>query len=270
MKKIIALLLLAVMCFSLVACGGGRGSNSDVESAKKEIVGEWKNFPDDHSFTFNEDGTGITPSNGTLTWKYDSELSCYSVYIENGKTLSVSNINTAENGARYVYINGNPYYNMSDYDKAVEVVYSKLYESAMKHYDNNNFTKIEIGKSITTKDGKFTATLVDSYVENGNLYLKATLKNNTDSEYPVDGSDISIFETNTLHVIYDGARGHTQTYGLNFRAEDEKTDTVINAGESINVVALLAREMKTNISFCGISFNDKGTRYWIDLSEYVK
>ena len=55
MKKIIAILLLVVMCFSLVACGN---------KAEKEIVGEWKysnaDGSDVSSFIFYKDGTGTT------------------------------------------------------------------------------------------------------------------------------------------------------------------------------------------------------------------
>ncbi len=92
MKKIIALVLLTVMCFSLVACGN---------KAEKEIVGKWESSNGNISFTFNEDGTGTTESNGQIQWKYDSKLSSYIVCEPNGQMFCITNIQTDENGARY-------------------------------------------------------------------------------------------------------------------------------------------------------------------------
>ena len=67
------------MCLSFVACSGG--NNSDNESAKKEIIGTWEatesgGMLSGISLTFNEDGTG-TYDDHSITWKYDSEVSCY-------------------------------------------------------------------------------------------------------------------------------------------------------------------------------------------------
>lgn len=76
MKKILALLLTAVMCFTLVACGDGEtpDTNNGTENAEKPetnhrllqfIYGEWEyegNYKDNYPFaklTVNEDGTCI-------------------------------------------------------------------------------------------------------------------------------------------------------------------------------------------------------------------
>ena len=92
MKKIIALLLLAIMCLSFVACGN---------KTEKEIVGKWESSNGNYSFTFNEDGTGTTESNGQIRWKYDSELASYIVCEPSGQMFCINNIQTDENGARY-------------------------------------------------------------------------------------------------------------------------------------------------------------------------
>lgn len=98
MKKILALLLVAVMCFSLAACGGNElqtdnsGSqqeqsdnrnDKEINIKKVDVVGTWKNTSsNDHGFvmTINEDGTGtiiLGEQELTITWeKTDEEIIC--------------------------------------------------------------------------------------------------------------------------------------------------------------------------------------------------
>ena len=98
MKKIIALLLVAVMCFAIAACGG--------ESAKKEIIGTWETTEmGGISFTFNEDGTG-TYSDKPMKWKYDNELSSYIICEASGQMMCVTNIETDESGNQYFKLIG--------------------------------------------------------------------------------------------------------------------------------------------------------------------
>ena len=96
MKKIIALLLVAVMCFSLAACGGDNeasnnnepqtnnsetqqetADNSQEENADSAVnlVGTWEYTEANSVLVLNEDGTGEETSNGALTWKYDEASS---------------------------------------------------------------------------------------------------------------------------------------------------------------------------------------------------
>lgn len=111
MKKLIALLLAAVMCLSLVACGGGNNA-----SAEKAIVGEWKTL-DGGVTTFNEDGTGTAPYGGAFSWKYDTETEWYMMSLE-GMTFSCEIKN--EDGIRFISIEGEKYYHADDYEKAAE------------------------------------------------------------------------------------------------------------------------------------------------------
>jgi len=60
MKKIIALLLVAVMCFSLTACGGDKEDKNEAN-----LVGKWTGtYRDGTAYTMilNEDGTGTLES----------------------------------------------------------------------------------------------------------------------------------------------------------------------------------------------------------------
>ena len=83
MKKILALLLVAVMCLSFVACGGvsNNESNNDTTQTDEidlEIIGTWKTDPafNDYVLIISKDHTGnLSESNKTetLTWTYDDE-----------------------------------------------------------------------------------------------------------------------------------------------------------------------------------------------------
>ena len=104
MKKIFALLLVAVMCLSLVACGGGSGS------AKKEIVGEWKIDDGPWTLIFNEDGTGEDPDGESLTWEYNSETEKYDVeFLYYGVTFNLT-IFTNDDGTEFISVKGVKYY----------------------------------------------------------------------------------------------------------------------------------------------------------------
>ena len=104
MRRFIALLLLAVMCLSFVACGN---------EAKKEIVGTWVTEDQDESFAFNEDGSG-TYDDGRyhedgIRWKYDEELSRYILCCPYSEMYHIF-VETDENGARYFTYGKTKYY----------------------------------------------------------------------------------------------------------------------------------------------------------------
>ena len=78
MKKIIALLLLTVICFSLVACGN---------KAEKELVGNWFCEEENNTLVIEEDGTGTFTSDGStceLTWTYDEASRLIILTLDNG------------------------------------------------------------------------------------------------------------------------------------------------------------------------------------------
>ena len=132
MKKFVTLLLVAVMCLSLVACGGEsettKTSNDNItekdntnQSSKKEtsgkdaIIGEWK-ATDGTAFVFEKGGTA--QFNGKeITWKYDKELKCYVLPLK--VTMSV-NIEI-EDDIRFFQIMDTRYYDIDDYEKGAEL-----------------------------------------------------------------------------------------------------------------------------------------------------
>ena len=104
MKKLLSLLLAAVMCLSLVACGGGNdtpstnddgGNNATHESENSTTVdyanefaellcdGKWVMREGDDSLSFSKDGTFIWNSNGEnteCTWSFVKYFDSFSEF----------------------------------------------------------------------------------------------------------------------------------------------------------------------------------------------
>ena len=116
MKKLIAMLLVAVMCLSFVACGNTEvndASINDNNEEKSEIVGTWNPSNDSvlagYTIVFSEDGTGTIKDTKTR-WKYDDELSCYIVANASGEVYSIFEILTDDSGERYFKLSGMKFY----------------------------------------------------------------------------------------------------------------------------------------------------------------
>ena len=133
MKRIIALLLVVVMCLPLVACGNNVekdntenpvGTNNaetiDKKSeAEKAIVGTWKREDSSqyrqHIITFNKDNTGTfynasLEKEGEITWKYDEELSCY-IFVSPSEVANIGVLFMKNDGqTNYLEMAGEKYY----------------------------------------------------------------------------------------------------------------------------------------------------------------
>ena len=108
MKKFIALLLIAVLALSLVACGPAKPTD---DGREMEIVGTWKLGKFTHSF--NDDHTG------TIMNASGIEFACTWEYVQGGNykiTYSMgtvdASITAAEDGALTLL------YNEGEYKKA--------------------------------------------------------------------------------------------------------------------------------------------------------
>lgn len=125
MKKIIALLLVAVMCFSLAACGGdneaSNNNDKEIDIKKVDVVGTWKNTSSkDHGFvmTINEDGTGtiiLGEQELTITWeKTDEEIMCNTGSKELTFKIRANNgvVEMIYNDGYYVVVSEQDYNNM--------------------------------------------------------------------------------------------------------------------------------------------------------------
>ena len=140
MKKIFAMLLVAVMCFSLAACGGNEpqtgnsGSqqeqsdnknDKEINIKKVDVVGTWKNTSsNDHGFvmTINEDGTGtiiLGEQELTITWKKtDEEIICNTAFKELTFKIQANNgvVEMSYKDGYYVVVSE------QDYENTIECV----------------------------------------------------------------------------------------------------------------------------------------------------
>lgn len=162
MKRILLMLLVAVMCLSLAACSGG--------SAKKEIVGEWKSI-EGFNFIFHEDGTGELQNRGSsskFTWKYDKELSVYVVAAHVNMNVAL----VQEGETKYIKCSGIKCY-------TPEVYISKLpayFEKGKQEFSElvKDFDKMELGEEYSAEN---ISVKFDLKIKNGSLWLLADITN---------------------------------------------------------------------------------------------
>lgn len=77
MKRILAIVLLAALCLSLVACG-----------SKVSILGEWKTDNDKYVMTLEKDGKGTMKMDDETydcTWEFDMQSRAVAITV-NGNT----------------------------------------------------------------------------------------------------------------------------------------------------------------------------------------
>ena len=115
MKKLFALMLVVILTFSLVACGGESETTTDGGKNEAAIVGKWESVDMEGVFyNFEKDGKGSYEYMGT-TMEF--------TYTDDGKAIAITYTN-ATNPNTYEYtIDGNKL-NIKD-DLGNTVVYEK-------------------------------------------------------------------------------------------------------------------------------------------------
>lgn len=136
MKKLIAFLLVAVMCLSLVACDGGKSS------AEKEILGAWKREGNYDVLVFSDDGK-ITRGDEEMDWWYDKEAERYSLSYY-GMTYTFV-IEEDENG-RFFAVDGMNYYYVENYN-------AEAMEAEKIASITEGKTELVVGNSYTSANG---------------------------------------------------------------------------------------------------------------------
>ena len=114
MKKALAIVLIAVVCLSFAACGGGSSA------AEKALIGEWKSLEEGDVIEFKEDGEGEWYGE-SFEWEYDKQEKEYSMKAIG---MSVTFEIVEEDGIRSLTPLGmfSPwiYYHVDDIDKVAE------------------------------------------------------------------------------------------------------------------------------------------------------
>ena len=107
MKKLIALLLVAVMCLSLVACGS---ENAPAKEKEELIIGKWL-FDNGYTIIFNADHGGkmLAAEEYEIKWSYDEELDYYPCKMISGEASKTFEItySIGEDGTMSIFAWGN-------------------------------------------------------------------------------------------------------------------------------------------------------------------
>ena len=246
MKKIIALLLVAVMCFSLAACGGDNeasnnnepqtnesGSqveteNNDTKEEKFNLYQEWKNVLTGSSLTFDKNGTVVTDAGKEYKYEYDKKLNMVSVYLSMTVNLDV----TEENGIYKLGKGSTCLVTSDNYDE---------YHALAMEEEIGSETLVAVGETYTCENG-IEATLNKVEVTdktNGSFNLYFTCKNTTaeDISYPFEyGSGKSM--TGSAFAT------STSTFPINYTIDDSTIPT--NSSKDIVVSTTIDESLEEN------------------------
>ena len=269
MKKFLALLLVAVICLSLIACDVGDNS------AKNEIVGEWISIESGYSITFEENGKGLQHDfkDYKLTWKYNNKLSSYTVNITGLDTQSTK-IDTTDYGARYISLNGHKFYHPDSYDKVLEVELAEerefINESIIK-----NRTKIEFGKIYDCEKGlsiKFTGATIDDSDGMFRLILNAQITNPTS-----DGKGPPSMRGAEIYGVIRASGREDPVLNTMWSYNGAPLTKTVLASETLDVTLFVSNASRPwqmpndkNMTYYYIYFTMNGVDYYIDMVEYFK
>lgn len=297
MKRFIALILVAIMCFTFAACD--KNSNDDIandtisettidetenttEELIDEIVGEWKCPYNNTTLTFHENKTGIFNTeygDKTMKWKFDNELSCYMIVLENGTTISTP-ITISDAGLKMIkfesnfYITGHYYPNDENYEKAKKAEYQRIYNLQLEQYSDEE--KIELGETVSIYDSH-TITFNNITINDNYLYLNITFKQlRSDTWYKYFGFNGS------FKMILDGgivkSQSSTPTFDKHhYNDNPEIIEVKLEPAQTIDCTVQIPLEIDPNTRALIWEFNiaDKGVAgdqwgdFAIDLSEYL-
>lgn len=262
MKKLLALLLAAVMCLSLVACGGG-----DNAIAENAIVGEWK-AADGDILEFNNDGTG-TRSGSEFQWTYNKEANLYTMHL----MLDISFSIQEENDIRFFEVMGKRFYHIDDYEKGAKAE-GEAAQNEINSYIEGR-TKIEIGKSYDYAEGITIEFLGASIVDfgDGRVCIDAAFTSESSVEqvhlYPAYKLDYKTY------YIYDNVNVASTSTHIQWGANlgEYGGADAIEPGATVETRGSVFNLFKTPIESISVMiccFEINGTEYYMDLSEYLK
>ena len=187
MKKLFALLLVAVMCFSLVACGGGNDTpttsnnneqqtnneqqanesgsqqeaeNNNTNTDKFHLYQEWKEVVTGDTLTFKDNGTVIYRDT-EYKYDYDEESGLISLYMAITRNMNVVN------NEIYQLVLGSSYYVPVEYYEEYHAKIANFFGTWEKDTSeiiiDNNY-----GVEYSYQDGDTTYHTSTSYIINDN------------------------------------------------------------------------------------------------------
>ena len=196
MKKLLALLLIAVICLPLVACSGdAQGTNS---AKAKEYIGKWMLFGQDgYVVEILEDGLAKSSSpdeTKDLRWYYNSQMD--GIFLSgNGESPYFIQIAT-EMDCRYLLMNGNALYHENDQKFAENAEMKRV----QKVIDNRfaSFKTLKLGETYTLING-VTIQVHEFIREGDNLNVRKGAGTGYSVVAKYDkGTVVKILETKTV------------------------------------------------------------------------
>ena len=280
MKKIIALLLVAIMCFTFVACDNSK-ENKDTEDITRKrtdktteaIIGTWKSTSI-YPFTFNEDKTGTFFTGGKehdFTWAYNEDLKCYDV-ASSALHTTLNFFLKSEDNITYLECSSAKLYRDENFDDVLQEYLNKCREEMENDYNLGNRTKIDFGKEYISDNCSVTFT--ELLVENNELNLYVEITNNG-SRTITEILDIPVGVGFAITYYAPGTIGGGLGHGCDFSYTDERND--IKPGETVIIKTTISKtKVKDALNTFGTivgratcEINDEISSYYIDLSEYT-
>lgn len=277
MKRIIALALVLLMCFSIVACGKNkRNENSlspeEITNIKSQVVGDWYDVGiDKNKISFNANGTGNMENNGSttnFTWSYDNSKGGLYIRIS-GKNFYFDFVNQSD--ISYVNMSGAWFFKEADMAKGKEMVIAERRSGISKDIEGNQV--LTAGLDVKLND-TFGIKIQNISYTSGKLTVEMTLKNNSSSTASLENISKLIYINKTKFYMGDCfEKVQLDTLG----AYPSISKTELSAGETLSIDwDLFTMEGFNSIfeywgevnAYRSVMLGD--SEYYIDLGEYIK
>lgn len=277
MKRIIALALVLLMCFSIVACGKNkRNENSlspeEITNIKSQVVGDWYDVGiDKNKISFNANGTGNMENNGSttnFTWSYDNSKGGLYIRIS-GKNFYFDFVNQSD--ISYVNMSGAWFFKEADMAKGKEMVIAERRSGISKDIEGNQV--LTAGLDVKLND-TFGIKIQNISYTSGKLTVEMTLKNNSSSTASLENISELIYINKTKFYMGDCfEKVQLDTLG----AYPSISKTELSAGETLSIDwDLFTMEGFNSIfeywgevnAYRSVMLGD--SEYYIDLGEYIK
>lgn len=277
MKRIIALILVLLMCFSIVACGKNKRNENalspeEVTNIKSQLVGDWHSVGlDKDGISFNANGTGNMENDGSktnFTWSYDTSEGSFYIRIS-GKNFYFDFVNQSD--ISYVNMSGAWFFKEADMAKGKEMVLAERRSGISE--DIQGKPVLNAGLDVKLND-TFEIKVQNISYTDGKLTFEMTLKNNSSSTASLENISELIYINKTKFYMGDCfEKVQLDTLG----AYPSISKTELSAGETLSV----SWDLFTMQGFDSIfeywgevnayrSIMLGNSEYYIDIAEYVK
>ena len=233
MKKYFTLLLVAVMCFSLVACGGDIGAASGSNKAQSvtdaDLVGEWYDVKSADRLVLNSDGSLDYYRNNLMSqpgsWKLnDGIIDANNVYIDSDLSVESANGNLSLTNDEHTFMqwNGLPKDELSvgDSGQKENIKFTLTDVTFTEEMPNSLATSVWKNdiEEFPLQDGmtyaKISLNIVNMSKQEINipettLKLDVILNYNNGFIYATHDNQKSYFATDTEYVIHNCIGGQT-------------------------------------------------------------